>query len=55
MQKYLCDIKTHDTFNFLNFVKNSDIFLFENTKSSNITKLILSLDILSKLISFIKI
>ena len=48
-------MKTHETFNFLDFVKNSDIFLFENTKSSNITKLILSLDILSKLISSIEI
>ena len=42
MQKYLCDIKTHETFNFLDFVKNSDIFLLLNTKSSNITRLILS-------------
>ena len=54
MQKYLCDIKTHDTFNFLDFVKNSDIFLLLNTKSSKITRSVLSLDILSKLISFIK-
>ena len=48
-------MKTHETFNFLDCVKNSDIFLLENTKSSNTTKFILSLDILSKLISFIKI
>ena len=26
MEKYLCDIKAHDTYNFLDFVKNSDIF-----------------------------
>ena len=55
MQKYLCDIKIHETFNFLNLVKNSDIFLLLNTKSSNTTRLILSLNILTKLISFIKI
>ena len=48
-------MKTHETFNFLDFVKNSDISLFENTKSSNTTRFILSLDILLKLISFIKI
>ena len=48
-------MKTHETFDFLDFVKNSDIFSFENTKSSNTTKLTLSLDILSKLISFTKI
>ena len=47
-------MKTHDTLIFLDFVKNSDIFSFENTKSSNANRLILSLDILSKLISFIK-
>ena len=50
MQKNLCDIKAHETFNFLDFVKNSDIFLLLDTKSSNIARLILSLDILSKLI-----
>ena len=48
-------MKTHETFNFLDCVKNLDIFSFENTKSSNTTRFILSLDILSKLISFIKI
>ena len=55
MQKYLCDIKTNDTFNFLDFIKKFDISLLLNTKSSNTTRLILSLDIVSKLISFIKI
>ena len=48
-------MKTHETFNYLDCVKNLDIFLLENTKSSNTTRFILSSDILSKSISFIKI
>ena len=48
-----CGIKTQLTFNFLLCVKNVDIFLSQKTRSSNTTKLILFLSILSKLTSLI--